>query len=537
MAAAAFGIGCLVWAVPLVALTGGIRAYWHALFSQGAEDLAGIQMLWTMPTVRELLSALYYAFVAPWARWELATIALALAAAGAVRGHIRCPRSLQVVAVAFVPYLLFDILFQETFTTRYALPLIVPIAYLAALGAESFGGTAGVIILVVFAMVNAHVGGTSVAAYARHPAPAFQMLDDMRITSSSGGARPILAADRRESLDLRRPLLWVGDATARFAAQLPAPPKHEWLQLEKYWNDGGRAPVWMIVDPKRTEAALFDRPEPHRYRWSVPYPVLLGGVRPNEMDWYQFDRPEWYVGEGWALTPEAAGVAGEDHRGPGVLPIHGWIRRRSEAMTMVVGGRNLGSGSLSHIGVSIDEHALDGWDAPPGFFLRLIDVPAADDQQGSGYEAVTVAADSGAVAIEQFDAQPASVPVFGFGTGWQEQEYDGATGRRWRWLSEGGQLQLRNAARPLVLHLEGESPRKYFSRPSRVLVRAGNRVLLDRALGGDFSLDVPIPPAQARDETLTIETDQVFIPAERSRRTGDHRHLGLRIFTCTIRPA
>ena len=33
--------------------------------------------------------------------------------------------------------------------------------------------------------------------------------------------------------------------------------------------------------------------------------VLMSGVRPNEMDWYRVERPDWYVGEGWALTPES----------------------------------------------------------------------------------------------------------------------------------------------------------------------------------------------------------------------------------------
>ena len=40
-----------------------------------------------------------------------------------------------VLAVAFGPYFVFDLLFQETATSRYALPFVVPVAYLAAAGA------------------------------------------------------------------------------------------------------------------------------------------------------------------------------------------------------------------------------------------------------------------------------------------------------------------------------------------------------------------------------------------------------------------
>jgi hypothetical protein len=36
-------------------------------------------------------------------------------------------------------------------------------------------------------------------------------------------------------------------------------------------------------------------------------------------------------------------------------------------------------------------------------------------------------------------------------------------------------------------------------------------------------------------EPIVLETDQVFAPADRSRRTGDQRHLGLRIFKCELK--
>ena len=84
----------------------------------------------------------------------------------------------------------------------------------------------------------------------------------------------------------------------------------------------------------------------------------------------------------------------------------------------------------------------------------------------------------------------------------------------------------------MSLHVEGESPRKYFSRGSRFVIQSSGRIVFDRVLTDDFSLDVPI-----RDpgETIVLETDQVYVPAERSRRTEDRRHLGLRIFKCEIR--
>src|SRR6185295_18733722 len=135
--ATAYGGGILAWFVPLVALTGGPSAYWRALFNQGAEDLTNIQMLWTRPTVRTLIDALYYALVAPWAVWPIAAVVLAFAAIGAVVLLRRNPRALGALAAAFGPYFVFDVVFQETFTSRYALPLVIPAAFLTAAGARS----------------------------------------------------------------------------------------------------------------------------------------------------------------------------------------------------------------------------------------------------------------------------------------------------------------------------------------------------------------------------------------------------------------
>ena len=78
-------------------------------------------------------------------------------------------------------------------------------------------------------------------AYASEAAPAFRMLADMRAETGRSDAAPVLAMHRRQEFDLRRPFEWVGADAPVFARQLAAPPKHEWLELVKYWNGGGRA--------------------------------------------------------------------------------------------------------------------------------------------------------------------------------------------------------------------------------------------------------------------------------------------------------
>lgn len=538
---AAFAAGIAIWAVPLVMLTGGPTAYWHALFDQGAEDLSGIQMLWTTPTPRQGVRALYYAFVAPWAVWPLAAAILLVAAAGAVRAWRAAPGVVRILAVLFGPYLVFDLLFQETFTSRYALPLVVPISFLAVEGLSAIPGTVGMTLAFGAVGTGAVIAITTAAGYASMPAPAFRLLEDIgaaaRVHRSAQGA-PVIAMHRREDLDLRRPILWAGAGLPALSTRLPAAPKHEWLELVKYWNDGGHAPVWFVADPQRTDVALVDHASGRRvsYRWPIEHLILLGGVRPNEMDWHIFDSPGWYLGEGWALTPETAGVAKEDHRGPGIAPIEGWIRRRDEPITLMIGGRNL-AGAAARLRVSIDDGVVQDIATPPGFFLRFVRLPAGAVAGRGAFARLSVMSDVPELAIEQFDAQPAGRVVFGFGEGWHEMEYNPSTARSWRWASEHAILRTLATGRAMMVSIDGET--EGLSRPTRVTIRIGDRALLEDSVDGRFSLHATIPAGLANGEEtpIVVDSDQFFVPAEHSRRTQDRRRLALRVHDVQIRPA
>jgi hypothetical protein len=524
-------VGALVWAIPLVILSGGPAAYWAALTFQGSADLGNIQMLWTRHGARDVLDAMYFSFVAPWVTWQVAIVVLPFAVLGAGALLVRRPRVLILLIAAFGPYLIFDVLFQETFTSRYALPLVVPMAFLAAGGLRLLPWQSGAIVVAAIAMFDAHVGGTSLAAFASRPAPAFRLLDDLR--KAARGTAPVLAMDRKQSFDFRRPLVWEGGAASLFDRTLPAPPQHEWLEAVKYWNGGGRAPVWFVVDPKRTAIDLVQHGGPAAYRWPLPYPVLIGGVRPDEMDWYRVDHPEWYVGEGWALTPEAAGVAEVDQRGVSHAPIEAWISRDAIGGILMIGGRNFDPTAETRLSVAIGGSPPAEFVAPPGPFLKFLPIRSVDGDGSLGYTAVRVASSAPVrLAVEQFDASSTRT-VFGFGDGWHELELNPRTGSRWRWVSERGELRFGSPTPRLTLHLEGESPRENFSRGSRMVAKAGDRVVFDDILTSDFVLDVAIPTGT---ELVTIETDQVFQPADRSRRSADRRHLGLRIFKCELRP-
>jgi hypothetical protein len=379
-------------------------------------------------------------------------------------------------------------------------------------------------------------------SYSTTAAPAFRLLFDMRGISGvrRSTATPVLAMHRREDLDLRRPIQWVGADMPTFSRRLAAPPKHEWLELVKYWNAGGRDPVWFIADPLRTDVALIDHPAGRHasYRWPLDYPILLGGVRPNEMDWHIFDSPGWYLGEGWSLTPETAGVAKEDRRGPGVAPIDAWIRRRTGPVTLMIGGRNLsGDGASARVKMTLDDRALDEIAAAPGFFLRFVRLPDGALAGSGAYARLSIAADLPSLAVEQFDAQSTGRVVVGFSDGWHEMEYNPVTGRSWRWMSEHGVIRARAERRPLRLSMRGET--EGFSRPTRITVRVGDRVVAQSTANGRFVVqaDIPADLLTGEETAIGVESDQFFVPAERSRRTQDRRHLALRVYEMQLRPA
>ena len=532
-AAAAYLTAVLAWALPLIVLTGGLSAYMRALFSQGAEDFTGVVMLWTTPTVRQLAATVQNTFVAPWGSLPGAVAVLLCALLGAVVMVRRQPRSLVWLAAAFGPYLVFHMLFQETATTRYALPLVVPVAYAAVRGLSSMSAGAAGAAVIAFSLLNMFGNVQALYWYSSTKAPAFRMLDDMK--ALTGQKAPVVAMHRRDDLDLRRPIAWEG--LPPIDARLPAPPKLEWLEVVKYWNGGGRQPVWFVADPPRSDLALFRRQRPPaRYRWPFEMPLVMGGVRPNEMDWHIIEPPDWYLGEGWAITPETAGLARETNRGPARGGIQGWIRRWQSPTTLMIGGRHLGTAGEARVTVAIDGRTIDVSTVRPGFFLRMLTIPG-DSLSGEGdYATITATADAGDIAIEQFDAQPVGRVVFGYDEGWNELEYNPASGRLWRWTTERATLRVRGGGQALLLRLDGELEE---ANSSHIVVRAGDRTLAEQEVPRVFSTTIAVPAGVVGtiDASITIETSAWYIPAETRWRSRDERHLGLKIYSCQLVPA
>jgi hypothetical protein len=533
-----FVAGGLAWGIPLLVASGGLNAYLAALGTQAGEDFAAGEMLYLNPNPRAAAFALMRTFIDPWDSTALATVVLILAAAGLVQLLWRDRRSLVAILALMVPYLVFHLLFQDTSFIRYALPLVPPVVYLAVRGVSLVSIPAIPFVAALVSIAGVAIASPVLVAYGSEASPTVRALEAMKAEAraSKPGA---LAMHQTFVRPLEAEEIGVGP-------QLPSPPRLEWLELVKYWKSGRTEPLWFLADPARSDLALIDpasREDATEFRWPLVARPAFGGMRPSAVRWYRIPSPGWFAEEGWSLTPETAGIAELMGRRPHLGPITARVRRRDGAARVLVGGRNLAGANdpAARFTMSIDGVVFQQWDAAPGFFLKVFDIPAGRLSGSGPLAALTIqsAAVSGSAAIptaiEQFDLQDADAAMWGYDEGWQEAEYSPAFGV-WRWTSERATLRIAGPPRAIQLTLNLESPLRYFDEAPLVRARAGDRELSVSTIGSarQWTFEVPADALASANGLVTVETNKTFVPSERGA-AADQRRLGLRIFAISAR--
>jgi len=542
LATTAFIAGALAWAVPLLAATGGLRGYLAALGNQGAEDLTGVDMLYRNPTPHRLALGLLHTFVLPWLSVPLAVVVLALAAVGLVRAAWRLPRALLAATIAFLPYALFHILFQETITTRYALPLIPPVAWLAGIGVSALAGRLALPLVLVVSISGVVQVWPASVDYHEGGSPASRLVTSLVDEAQRRRQAPLLAMHQRIDLDTRRAFSWMLEGRQPRWTRLQSAPRDEVWDVLRYWDAGGAAAVWFLANPARTDLALIDPSsvrEVGRFSWPFNAQSLAGNTRPNDVIWYEVHEPGWYLHEGWALTPEIAGRSARIGRGPSLGGIEARVRRRGSAATLMIGGRNLAGpgGPSARVRVSFDGRDLLAADVSPGFFTRILALPAGALGGEPGLGTLRVVASGGApISVEQFDVQDAGRVVFAFGAGWHEPEYNLEERVLWRWTSDRAELLVRHEGHVVEVELRGEAGGGIFDRPRRITLQAGEAVLAETEARGEFVIRAVVPPGvlDGAGGAVAVTTDATFVPRERGE-SRDPRRLGLRVYRTRVR--
>ncbi|HXW07985.1 MAG TPA: DUF2723 domain-containing protein [Vicinamibacterales bacterium] len=538
---AAAGAGCLgvvVWAVPLLFASGGVSGYLAALSSQAGEDFSGVEMLWTRRSSRLAVAALLHTFVRPWIWPFLAGAVLALALAGTSVVARRSGRTLLLLVVVFGPYSVFHLLFQETVTVRYALPLVPAVAFLAAVALVE-GGRPGVLVGALVMCLGGLHAGSAVVSYSRRPAPVFGLLDEMSLLAARG-AQPLIGMHRRVATETRRAREWAGPPPGEL---LPTPRDYEWLELTRRWREGYEGEAWFVADPGRTDLALIDAEfrRTRQYRWPFA-DVYVGGARPDILDWHMYGRPGWFLERGWALTPEIAGITARDGWGPHLRPSVGWVRQREGELLLMIGGRHLGPPADPPVRVEVflGDVPVARLVVPPGPFLHFEPLPP-DRAAGQGYAPLSVRAEATEpgpvppVALEQFNIQSADVVQFAYGPGWHEPELNPSTRRSWRWMSEAADLVIQPDSQGVRIRVLGEDPRHYYEAPPHLLLTAGDRELAELTPDGDFAFEAAVPAdaVSASGGILTLRASTSFVAGERTG-TADRRRLALRIYAVEV---
>ena len=298
---------------------------------------------------------------------------------------------------------------------RYALPLIVPMAYLIARAAD---------------------GDPPVSRSSRSPSSLLSWFVVVPQTTAFGQGSPGFAAMTGRGgqggtmtghAGMRRLWEWLDDGSARVRYER-APHGFEWLTLVDHWQkQPGRARA------VRRESAPHGTPRPVRLavaaagrRASMGFPGVAAARRrqARRRDADLLRRPGWMLDRGWALSAEISGITEKEGFGPHRRPSVAWVRGRSEATTLLIGGRHLGAAGDPPRGDTDRRQRSDRRDAEESGrdSSRRRSISRAGAFRGIGYLPLQFTAKStGAqpvrVALEQFDLQPPGVPMIGFTRG------------------------------------------------------------------------------------------------------------------------
>jgi hypothetical protein len=534
-------IGCLIWAVPLVVSTGGLASYLTALADQGGEDFADIRMLATTPDRDLLGESLRMTFIRPWRVAWLGQVMVGLALIGL--GHLFWRRRAMclILIAAFVPYLAFDLAFHEIEDARYALPLVVPVAGLAMYALFLAPVTVARTVAAVLVIASAVTAQESLAVYGRNIPPTFRAFRDAERSARDLVDAPLVVAHT----GMRRVADWHRSEWPELPAM--APRERAWLRIVDHFRTGATSPVWFLTDRRRTDVVLFDpraRSVVREYLQDPQVRRLIGQARQDEVRWWEIATPGWMLGRGWALSPEVAGVTFATGRDPYLAPAEAYIRRMDAASRMMLGGRYLSGDRAASIVVEIDGRPVSRWEvsrAEP-HFLYWIDLPTGVLAGEGAYAAVQVRVESAGgsgeaprIGLEQFDFAPAGDVMAGFADGWQEPETEVDTGRSWRWAGPRATMVAYAGSGPVRLTLTGESPLRYFDRPSTIVVLVEGREAARFTASADFveTIDIPADRFTVSPSRVTLEIDQTFVPAERED-TPDRRQLSQRFFRVEV---
>lgn len=186
-------IVCVAWLAPMIALSGGWRAFWSVMAEQRHWYMR-YDTLFGTATAEPWIDRVWF-WSHPWGLMATSLPILLAAVAGVIRLSLRRSGAGAFLLVWLLPFALFLVLAHSPATPRYALPVLAPIA-LAAVAGLSVAPRLGRLVGVLLVAGLVAQGGGWVWRHHREAIPPVQAADWLvqRVQADGGDDRVLIDA-------------------------------------------------------------------------------------------------------------------------------------------------------------------------------------------------------------------------------------------------------------------------------------------------------------------------------------------------------
>jgi hypothetical protein len=316
-----------------------------------------------------------------------------------------------------------------------------------------------------------------------------------------------------------------------------ATPGQALPRLLEYWKGGGTKDVLFVAEPRRTDLESVD-PRARRllgaWRWAFDDRRFLSGARPSQAELWRIAPPGFFAGKGFLLSLEAGKPSDlidlpERSASLRVLPGPAFL---------IVAGEPIGPSAQHTLDITIDGERLDeqacgepllqGYLLPPAtsagpYRPLLVRTRRGETPEGAPF------------ALRGLDYASRETTGFAHGGGWFYPEKDEQQ-RAFRWTSVRAQTLVHVPERGARLVIGGSAPLEYVGAGGRLELMVDDRVVAAQTLNQRaFRLEASLAPGPGGFRRVLLQSERAFVP-DTLQRNGDHRRLGVRVYTFRLDP-
>lgn len=522
--------GAALWALPLVALSGGLERY-LAAFGDTLGQAAAFEPLLSGFTLNRAARALRLVLLGPWVEPALGAVVVALAGVGFAAAAARRPAALGLALLAFAPYLTVHLLLQDAMTVRYALPYVPFFAFLAAESLDAaaawrpgrWAWLARRAAPAAIALWSAALTLPALRGYATGPTPPYAALAEVKRRAQPPD-RFALGAHF-----VFQPYL--DDVDPRLERLLSPRPGAALTRLREYWLGGGTKPVLFLSEPRRTDLESIDpRARGSLGRWGWPFADerFLSGARPASAELWRIAPPGFFASDGFLLSLEG----GKPSEVAQLAERRAYLRALDEPAFLIVAGEPIGPSAQHTLELRLEGQRLFEYGCGEPLLRGLL-LPASG---ASGRYLELLARvrrgerpEGAPFVLRGLDYAAEDATGFAHGSGWFYPETDERR-QPFRWTSVRARTLVHVPPQGARLSVLGTAPLQYVGSGGRLELSVdGEKVYSRQLTQPEFRMQATLTPGAGGFREILIESERVFVP-DRVQRNGDRRRLGVRVY-------